>query len=89
MLALNSQTGKQLWYTATNFKPPVLGSGVAAPLERDGLAALYLPGPCTAMGCSIDTIAIVQMSTGTILWQKDIQPEWKQYQSPIETNRAE
>jgi hypothetical protein len=72
MLALYSQTGKHLWYTATNFKPPVQVSGVAAPLARDGLAALYLPGPCTAMGCRIDTIAIVQMSTGNILWQKDI-----------------
>lgn len=72
MLALNSQTGQQLWHTATNSKPPVLVSGVAAPPQRDGLAALYLPGPCTGTGCTIDSIAIVQMRTGNILWQKDI-----------------
>jgi outer membrane protein assembly factor BamB len=73
MLALNDQTGQQLWYTPT--KPPVLVSGVEAPPQRDGLAVVYSPGPiptATDANPIIDTIAIVQVSTGNILWRQDI-----------------
>jgi outer membrane protein assembly factor BamB len=73
MLALNDQTGQQLWYTPT--KPAVLVSGVEAPPQRDGLAVVYSPGPiptATDANPIIDTIAMVQVSTGNILWRQDI-----------------
>lgn len=71
--ALDSQTGQQLWHTST--KPPVIASGVAAPPQGNGLAAVYSLGPIpTSTGANpiVNTIAVVQLSTGNILWQHDI-----------------
>jgi outer membrane protein assembly factor BamB len=74
MLALDSQTGRQVWHTSTNFTSAAFHAGVAAPLQRHGLAALSLPGRCTETGCANDTIAVVLLSTGDILWQRDFSP---------------
>jgi outer membrane protein assembly factor BamB len=71
MLALNSQTGKQLWYTST--KPTFTVSGVAAPPQDNGLAAVYSLGPIpTGANSIVNTIAVVQLSTGNILWSHDV-----------------
>jgi outer membrane protein assembly factor BamB len=71
MLALNSQTGQQLWHTS--IKPTFTVSGVAAPLQGNGLAVVYSPGPIpTGATFIVNTIAVVQLSTGNILWQHDV-----------------
>jgi outer membrane protein assembly factor BamB len=71
MLALNSQTGQQLWHTSV--KPTFTVSGVAAPPQGNGLAVVYSPGPIpTGATPIVDTIAVVQLSTGNILWQHDV-----------------
>ena len=74
LLALESQTGRQVWHTSTTFTSAAFNSGVAAPPQRHGLAALSLPGRCTEAGCANDTIAVVRLSTGDILWQRDFNP---------------
>ena len=74
LLALDSQTGRQVWHTSTTFTSAAFNSGVAAPSQRHGLAALSLPGRCTEAGCANDTIAVVRLSTGDILWQRDFSP---------------
>jgi outer membrane protein assembly factor BamB len=69
--ALDSQTGRPLWSTPT--KPPVIASGVAAPPQGNGLAAVYSLGPIpTGATPIVNTIAVVQLSTGNILWQHDV-----------------
>jgi outer membrane protein assembly factor BamB len=71
MLALNSQTGRQLWHTST--KPTFTVSGVAAPPQRNGLAVVYSLGPILTGATSIvNTIAVAQLSTGNIRWQHDV-----------------
>jgi outer membrane protein assembly factor BamB len=71
MLAMNSQTGQQLWHTST--KPTFTVSGVAAPPQGNGLAVVYSPGPIpTGATPIVNTIAVVQLSTGNILWQHDV-----------------
>ena len=71
MLALNSQTGQQLWHTST--KPTFTVSGVAAPPQGNGLAAVYSLGPIpTGANSIVNTIAVVQLSTGNILWSHDV-----------------
>jgi outer membrane protein assembly factor BamB len=71
MLALNSQIGRQLWHTSV--KPSFTVSGVAAPPQGNGLAAVYSPGPIpTGATPVVNTIAVVQLSTGNILWQHDV-----------------
>jgi outer membrane protein assembly factor BamB len=74
MVALESQTGQQVWFTPANSQPPVIAAGVAAPLQQNGLAALSLPGHCTDAGCGSDTLAVVQLSTGNVLWTRDFNP---------------
>jgi outer membrane protein assembly factor BamB len=74
LLALDSQTGRQVWHTSTTFTSAEFHSGVAAPSQWHGLAALSLPGRCTEAGCANDTIAVVRLSTGNILWQRDFSP---------------
>jgi outer membrane protein assembly factor BamB len=72
MLALSSHTGQQVW--RTSITAPTTVSGAAAPPQRDGLAALLLPGPIpTPTGAIpvLDSIAIVQLETGKILWRQD------------------
>ena len=70
--ALDSQTGQPtLEHTST--KPSVTASGVAAPPQGNGLAAVYSPGPIpTGATPSVNTIAVVQLSTGNMLWQHDV-----------------
>jgi outer membrane protein assembly factor BamB len=74
LLALDSRTGRQVWHTSTKFPSAAFNSGVAAPLQRHGLAAMSLPGRCTEAGCANDTIAVVQLTTGDIVWQRDFSP---------------
>jgi outer membrane protein assembly factor BamB len=74
LLGLDSQTGRQVSHTSTTFTSAAFHSGVAAPSQRHGLAALSLPGRCTEAGCANDTIAVVRLSTGDILWQRDFSP---------------
>ena len=78
MLALDSQTGRQLWHTST--KPSFTVSGVAAPPQGNGLAAVYAPGPMpTGATPSVNTIAVLQLSTGNMLWQR------RRHWSPLES----
>jgi outer membrane protein assembly factor BamB len=74
LLALDSQTGRQVSHTSTNFPSAAFYSGVAAPSQQRGLAALSLHGRCTETGCANDTIAVVRLRTGDILWQRDFSP---------------
>lgn len=71
LLAFDSRTGRPLWQTAT--ARPGGSSGVAAPPQNDGLAAVAAEGP-TSTGTYLLTnpVVIIQLSTGKVLWQQDL-----------------
>lgn len=71
LLAFDSQTGKQLWQTATPH--PGGSSSAPAPPQEDGLAAISAQGP-TANGQYLLTgpVTVIQLSTGKVLWQQDL-----------------
>jgi outer membrane protein assembly factor BamB len=71
LLAFDSDTGKQLWKTAT--ERPGGSSGVAAPPQEDGLAVMSAEGP-TATGNYLLTnpVVVIQLSTGKVIWQQDL-----------------
>src|SRR5262249_7523911 len=71
LVAFDSRTGKPLWETAT--ARPGGFSGVAAPPQDDGLAAIAAEGP-TSTGTYLLTnpVVVIQLSTGKVMWQQDL-----------------
>ncbi len=71
LLAFESRTGKPLWQTAT--ARPGGSSGVAAPPQADGLAAMLAEGPTsTGMYLLTNLVVVIQLSTGKVMWQQDL-----------------
>lgn len=71
VLAFDSRTGKPLWQTAT--ARPGGSSGVVAPPQEDGLAAIAAEGP-TSTGTYLlnNPVVVIQLSTGKIMWQQNL-----------------
>jgi outer membrane protein assembly factor BamB len=69
VIALDGQSGRQLWKTPTS--APIAAAGLIAPAVSDGVVGVYVVGMAATSGPVTSAMATLRASDGKLLWRHD------------------